>query len=307
MTLLSATQENRTAPEVVIDGDSRGALSYAFARAVEGAADANHDGAISRFEIEAYVGRQVRQISEAQQAADLRPRSGNDLTILELPAAPTQAATTRLGKLKLGVLGLTPGDAQDLISRLDGSTLAAPGETADLVWDAAAKDVISGIADPVAHDIAPVGLQNVIDKWRVLVALKRLLSTRPVDVRLEPDDGRHMEGSEVAIYSEPLAQPFLTVIDIAPDGTLRLLYPIPSDPPRWPEGQPYRVDRIEVRGPFGADHVLLIASDKPLAALHASLKTLSAPATDPAGARACRHGLPHRPHWPLHRGPSEGR
>jgi uncharacterized caspase-like protein len=277
VTLLSATQENRNAPEVVIGGESRGALSYAFARAVEGAADANHDGAISRFELEAYISRQVRQLSEAQQAADVQPRRGNDVTVFELPAGavPTGANSTALGKIKLRVLGLAPAEAQELVSRLDGVALAAAGEAAELAWDAAAQDAISGIGDPVAHSVSAAGLQGVIDKWRILALLKQRLSTRAVDVRLEPDDSRHVEGSEVAILSEPLEQPYVTVLDISPDGALRLLYPVPSDPPRWPKGRPYRVDHIEVQEPFGADHILLIASDKPLSTLQTSIRTLT--------------------------------
>jgi hypothetical protein len=276
VTFLAATQENRKAPEVVINGGKRGALSYAFARAIEGAADANGDGSLSRFELESYIGRQVRQISEAQQAADLRPRGGRDFDLMTLPQALAPATSATLGKLELGILGLSVSETQAIVGRLSGADLAAPGAAVDLVWDATRKDVISGIGDPVAHDVEASGLQGVVDKWRVLAVLKRLLSTHPLEVRLDPDDGRHTEGSEIAIYSEPLVQPFVTVIDIAPAGTLRLLYPIPSDPPRWPAGQPYRVDRIEVQDPFGADHVLLVASDKPLTSLHASLKTLTA-------------------------------
>ena len=137
------------------------------------------------------------------------------------------------------------------------------------------KIVISGIGDPVAHNMTAAGLQGVIDKWRILAFLKQKLSTRAVELNLEPDDSRHVAGSKVTIYSAPLELPFVTVIDIAPDGALRLLYPIPTDPPQWPIGQPYRVDNIEVREPYGADHVLLIASDKPLATLHASISRLA--------------------------------
>ena len=274
VTFLSATQENRRAPEVLIKGSRRGALSYAFARALEGAADANRDGTLSRFELEAYIQRQVRQISEAQQAPDLRPRGGQDFELLSVTPPPEFVDSVILGTIALGVLGLSPEEAQALAGRLSGADLTAPGKAADLVWDAATKDVISGIGDPVAHDITPSSLQGVINKWRVLAVLKRLVAARPVDIHLDPDDSRHVEGSEVAIYTEPLTQVSVTVIDIQPDGTLSLLYPIPSDPPLWPAGRPYRVDRIAVQAPFGADHVLLIASHKPLVSLHASLKTL---------------------------------
>jgi hypothetical protein len=108
----------------------------------------------------------------------------------------------------------------------------------------------------------------------VLALLKRKHSTRSIDINIAPDDSRHVEGSEIAIYSEPLKQPYVTVIDIAPDGALQLLYPLPSDPQQWPMGQPYRIDRIGVREPFGADHILLVASDKPLTALQRSVRSL---------------------------------
>lgn len=277
VTLFSATQENRNAPEVVIDGESRGALSYAFARGAEGAADANHDGMIGRFELEAYISRQVRQLSEAQQSADVSPKRGADHILLEVPAVAQGAAHGNgLGTLKLRVLGLEPSAAQDLLGRLDGVIAAAAGEACDLIWDASTQDVISGIGDPVAHDISATTLQGVIDKWRVLALLKQQDATRAMDINLAPGDGRHVEGSEVAIYSEPLQQPFVTVVDIAPDGALRLLYPLPSDPARWAAGRPYRIDRIKVQEPFGADHILLVASDKPLTTLHASMRSLSA-------------------------------
>jgi len=62
----SATQEDRTAPEVTIKGKRRGALSYAFARALEGAADRNGDRALTWLEIKPFIARTVRQLSEAQ-------------------------------------------------------------------------------------------------------------------------------------------------------------------------------------------------------------------------------------------------
>ena len=281
VTFLSATQENRKAPEVVIDGAKRGALSYAFARAIDGAADTNHDGTLSRFELEAYVGRQVRQISEAQQAADLRPRGGEDLSLLALPAsaasAVATAATTAVaqsGKLALTILGLTPAETKATAARLTGVSLADSGASADLIWDATTQDVITGIGDPVAHGIDANALQAVIDKWRALPTLKQLVLARPVDVNLDPDDSRHGAGADVAIYTAVLEQPYIAVVDIAPDATLQVLYPLPADPSKWPADRPYRID-TRVQAPFGADHVLLVASDKPLTGLVQSLKTLS--------------------------------
>lgn len=272
VTFLSATQENRKAPEVVIGGQKRGALSYAFARAVQGAADSNGDGAMSRFELEAYVSREVRQLSEAQQAPDLRPRGGSDSTLIAVPAAQKVDVAAGLDALKLRIMGMDDAEAQSVASSLSGAVLVTGPQAADLVWDNAKQEVISGIGDPVAHDIDRTRLQGVVDKWRALPALKQLVVANPVDIRIEPDDGgRQPAGKEIAIASAPLSQPFVTVIDLQPDGTMQLLYPIPSDPAVWPSGKPYVVPRIRVQQPFGADHVLLISSSKRLVGLQANL------------------------------------
>ena len=67
VTMLAATAEALPVPEVVIEGQSRGALSWAFARAVEGKADRDGDGAVTRIELEDYVMSTVRMRSESLQ------------------------------------------------------------------------------------------------------------------------------------------------------------------------------------------------------------------------------------------------
>src|SRR6202007_2836549 len=57
------------APEVPIPGEStfRGALSYAVARALEGAADENHDRHITKDELFRYVSQVAYQLSDQRQ------------------------------------------------------------------------------------------------------------------------------------------------------------------------------------------------------------------------------------------------
>jgi uncharacterized caspase-like protein len=68
-TFLAAVDRNTKAPEVkipTIDG-LRGALSYAVARALEGGADANHDGKITLKELFTNVRQVVYQLSDQRQ------------------------------------------------------------------------------------------------------------------------------------------------------------------------------------------------------------------------------------------------
>jgi uncharacterized caspase-like protein len=69
ITILAASDRTAAAPEVPIPGESgfRGALTYAVARALEGAADENHDGHITRDELFRYVSQVTYQLSDQRQ------------------------------------------------------------------------------------------------------------------------------------------------------------------------------------------------------------------------------------------------
>ena len=66
---LAAVDRKTKAPEIVIPGVTghRGALSYAIARALEGAADANTDGKVTLKELFGYVRQVVYQLSDQRQ------------------------------------------------------------------------------------------------------------------------------------------------------------------------------------------------------------------------------------------------
>ena len=74
VTVLAASLESQPTPEVIIDGEPRGALSWSFARAVEGSADRNGDGIITRIELEDYVFSNVKNRSEALQVPNFTPQ-----------------------------------------------------------------------------------------------------------------------------------------------------------------------------------------------------------------------------------------
>ncbi len=296
VTFLAAADEDKRVAEEKIDGKPRGLLSWAFARAIEGrdgkGADANGDGIISRLELERFVLEAVRLHTDYAQEVEILPRlrSGDGggaeaatalatTPLLVLPrrgAGEGEAAAARLPILGLSILGLAPSAAKRLARSLAGVRLVSSDgrrplpvenetDTADLIWDAARRDVVNGRGDVVAVDVGPAALQGVIDKWRALAALRRLALGRTLATRLSPDDGRHVAGAELTLTSDPLPYGHLLLVNMEPQGRIAILYPQNAgESTRWPARTRFFLDDIVVQPPFGADHLVFVNADRPL-------------------------------------------
>ncbi len=274
LVFFSATQEDQKSPEVTIDGQRRGALSYAFARALEGAADRNHDGALTWLEIKPFVTRLVRQLSEAQHYANAIYR-GEDTTTPLLTNLPgtTPPSEPEADTIRVRLVNLSTTRVAALEEHLDGATVVRGGAAAELTWDAEARTVFNDVGDPVAHDIGISGLQAVIDKWRVLPVIQDMHINAPLDMSLDPSEARHAKGAVISFSSEPLAQPHVTVFNMAPDGKVQFLFPRPElgDASRIAVGNRWGLP-LQVIGPFGADHLVVLASEAPLSELSQRLR-----------------------------------
>lgn len=272
VTFLAATREHLTVQEVAIDGRKRGALSWAFARALERGADRNGDGYVSRFELEGFITPTVRQISEARQVPEVLPRSGEtDARLFRSAGQQTQESEI---ELRIEVRNLEERRARALIGALAGVRLVGENEVPDLIWDAEDRTVLSSAGDVLASNVKGPVLQSVVDKWRTLAALKRLARGRPLDMKLSPDDSRHPDGAAIAFLSDPLQHAHVTAFNLAPNGDVNFLYPFADDLaklPKWPAGERYRLD-LGVSAPFGSDHLIVIASASPLTTLQQQLR-----------------------------------
>ncbi len=273
VTFFAATQEHSKVAEITINGRKRGALSWAFARALQQGADRNQDGVLTRFELESYIVPKVRQVSEARQTLDIRPRSvEHDQPLLELAKMPRGNPAS--SNLPLRVKIVHAGNSQKLFASLQGAVPVGNGEAPDLVYDANDRSVVNGAGDQVAEGINPAFLQGVVDKWRSLPGIKEMVVAHPLSISLSPDDARHPGGQAIGFETEPVRYSHLTVINLTPDGLVKYLYPIEGDPSTWQTGEPYRLD-LRSMGPFGADHLLIIASKHPLGELQAKLRSAS--------------------------------
>jgi hypothetical protein len=83
---------------VTIDGKKRGALSWAFARALEGRADKDGDGQVSELELLGYVVPAVHAQVESQQTPQVLPLRARSVQLMTLREAKAPLpGTGRLG------------------------------------------------------------------------------------------------------------------------------------------------------------------------------------------------------------------
>ena len=77
--LLATAREKDSIPEIPYQGQQHGALSVAFAQALDGKADRNGDGSVSGREMDEYVAAAVPKLTAAvnfKQVPNMRPRGG---------------------------------------------------------------------------------------------------------------------------------------------------------------------------------------------------------------------------------------
>ena len=151
VTFIGATQEDRLTPELMIEGVPRGALSWAFSRALEGAADRDGDNALTQYELLAYLGPAVEIQAHNQQTPSI------------LPFAPMAKTLIQIGETTGSpILSVPPNVFVSVFTRGAAELVAMAGigpaesETAaDLVWDVEGGWVDHRIAGRVAEDIGP--------------------------------------------------------------------------------------------------------------------------------------------------------
>ena len=293
---LAAVDRKTKAPEIRIPGVDgyRGALSYALARALEGAADTNHDGKVTLKELFGYVRQVVYQLSDQRQNAvtlNSPHRSIEREVAFEMtravkivdaatetrpaPVAATPVAAAPAAKpapVRLAALDGQVARFEGLRPREAPFEIVPPSHAPELVWDPATGDLLAG-ADVVAYRLDKAELPSAIDRAAAVRALKALSARSPQAVRVLPDDKLHRNDSKVTVEIGGVSGRALILLNIAGDGTVQLLYPVGTDPKLVREAD-YRLP-VRVRGPFGADMVVAITSEQPMSQLEQALQPLN--------------------------------
>jgi hypothetical protein len=280
LTFLAAADKWSKSPELRIEGQPtlRGALSYAVARALEGAADRNGDGRTTRRELFEYARQVVQQYSQSRQAIYTEPSRRTDLmdgVVFRGSEAP-EPATPSDGQVSPTVrIAILNGSAADLAGVEPYAAKVEPvgrDQEPDVIWDVASGDVVSRVGDVVARNIGARDIAHVLDRTAAVVAIAKLSETRPQRIMLIPDDGHHRRGEKVTFRAEDVKGKSIMLFNIASDGTVQFEYPKAWDRNLPGETAVFQLNDIDVTPPFGADCVVAIVSDRRLPELEAAIK-----------------------------------
>lgn len=298
---LGATADGMLTPELIIDGKPRGALSWAFSRALEGRADLDTDGVITSDELGKFLFETVRLTSEGRQLPSVvvGPAAAGLSLVHHRPERPTIG----LSKLNIAMLGGTePAALRKAMQPFSDQLQLTEPERADLVFDSDSGDVLSRHGDIVAGDIWDKTDQaiSVMAKWLLLRAMQdRGQRDGVLSAQTSPAVGRVRDGSPVTVSLQADRNGAVTVVGLQPDGSLVLLAPDPTIDPSGADGRLAKNAKfklaLQAGPPFGADHVLMLQSDDPLTRLQTFVKSIEGRLITPALANAFVETLPNKP------------
>lgn len=268
----AAARDEEQTPEVTIDGDKRGALSWSIARAIEGQADGG-DGDTSLADLREFVRAQVRAFSGARQTPDVefatenlegirRLLNGDQAAERETDAAPDEPLQPGPAP-RLAVIGGLEEAEQAALA--DIAELVENVVEAEIVWDRPVGRLIDRLsADMLAEATTADHVAAAIRKWRVVAGLARWSPRRAFDLRVSNGDRVHTEGEKVSFEAfAPEAGPEigkLTLFNLASGGEVQYVYPPESAVAKTADaifrGTTFKLGPAVVTPPFGADHMI---------------------------------------------------
>ncbi|MEO9527617.1 MAG: caspase family protein, partial [Roseibium sp.] len=277
---VGATVDGQVIPELVIAGQPRGALSWAFARGVEGRADLDKDGGISMEELSRFLQETVRVATEGRQSPSLS--IGGQTRAAVLPRVVDDILERDDGTLTITASSPAALPVLKNLAGDHGGRLQVIEEgAADLYWDVDEGDVLTKFGDVVLRAGAANadGFGAVVSKWVFLSDLYALSRQRqPIEGRLQPSVGHIPEGSPFKVGLTSDRDGYMAVFGVEADGTLRLLAPDRRADPQGTDTTvgadlPY-VLNLRAALPFGADHIVMVRSQEPMPQLVGVLTAL---------------------------------
>ncbi|CAN0594733.1 unnamed protein product, partial [Ectocarpus sp. 12 AP-2014] len=216
---LAAVNETEKVPEFLIDGVPRGALSFAFADGLRGAADLDRDGVLTKGELETHVRRTVRQVSDGAQLPQSEPAGQENVSLLQLrqdkAPNPVPLALTERPFSALPAITVDPGEW----TGISGIEVTRPGA---LRREGTA--VYSSIGNHLATLTTDESLQAVIDKHRLIKTLNKVSQSSAL-IGFDRGDLVYRDGQTMTISVDQRSTKHLTLINLGADGKISLLYP----------------------------------------------------------------------------------
>ena len=278
VTFLAAVDRFSKAPEVDIPGQptKRGALSYAVARAIEGAVVRN--GAVSRGNLFAYTRQVVSQYAKQRQTIVTEPTSATGSLGNAVWRANGAAVDPDPGVIAITapVRVAVKGDPSALAAIKPASTpfvIVTDAESADVVWDARTREAIVA-GDVVAHEIEARDVPAMVERVRALGEIALISERRPQTIELLPNSKLHHAGEPLAFEANNLQRQYAVIFNITGNGVVQFQYPDPArQEPAQVQSPIWRLALVAGK-PYGADTVVAIVSDQPLTNLADEIEKL---------------------------------
>jgi Caspase domain len=245
LTFLAGADSQSKVVERTIDGQRRGALSYAFARAIDGS---KLSGDITRAVLFKSVHQHVLQLTEHQQSPVLEPRtagSGQRFLFRKVGGSPDGAIPA-------------PPIPQANIVTLEGTATAPAPKGLYAFWDRATGDVISETRSVLAYGVPESALRAVAERVTATASLARMAAEAPLQVSLSPTAGNYGPGQSFKLVVEGIYGRYLVLVNLAGNGEIEYLFPTGNANPLIIE------ERLEIpmhaTPPFGTDTLIAVAS-----------------------------------------------
>ncbi len=275
---LAAADDSEKTPEFLTNGVPRGALSYSFAASIRGlAADDNQDDRLTKGEIETFVRRKVRSVSQGSQRPQVSPSGQSDALLFafqrQLGRIPDQAASLA-GKSFDALPPVTFFSDGAKTTGLDGIQLVSDPAQAEIRLNAQTGALHSMVGDEMLR-LNPTdpaySAQKAIDKMRLVEAMASYSGR--LDIGFAEGDRTYISDEIVRIEALERSSRHIALLNIAANGEMSFLYPLPGlgDPSDSPSRDRLGLP-VQVKGPYGADHVMAIETATPATELLRVLK-----------------------------------
>jgi Caspase domain len=246
LTFLAGVDPWSEVMEITIDGQRRGALSYAFARALD---SASLNGDITREKLFKFVHEKVLQQTQHQQRPVLEPRTAETarrVLFRKSGAAAAPAAPMAAGRPPETSIVTSQGAA-------DPAGLAA-------YWDKVTGDVISETRTVLAYKVPQAALPAVAQRVSVTAALAKMAAEAPLQADLQPPAKDFASGQNFKLVIEGVYGRYLMIVNLAGNGEVQYLYPTGNAVPLIMDNN--LAIAMHAEPPFGTDTLIVIASQK---------------------------------------------
>ena len=258
---------DETNPHRTLDGRPHGAFTDSLLRTLRQMhrADANRDGAVSHAELFAAIRARMSAAGYAQSPQILPLRDGDPGELQGQPAfaSPPPVTDNRaepVSPLSVEVQGPLPL-VLATVRQTDGLRLARDPYDLRVARSDDTIRLLTAVGDLVFASRGEAPMAQALRQQAWVGRLLRTPNTGQrfgIHVRMDGYCGETFEAGDVLGFAARMdAAAYLLLVDAAPDGAMRVLYPYHRrELAAVPAGQPVRIGSIHVTPPFGIDHVI---------------------------------------------------